>query len=163
MNGSCHAHGWVMSLVWTHHDTRWSIEESNHPYEYMESCHTSLSCITLEWVCALEKLFYWWYVPRVMNECVVSHTWVSHVTHMNKSSHTYEWVSHTYEWVMSHLNESCHTYASVMSHIWMSQVTHINQSSHTYEWDESHVQFSPVTRMDALCSWLMLLLLLRKK
>jgi len=161
MNGSCHAHGWVMSLVWTHHDTRWSIEESNHPYEYMESCHTSLSCITLEWVCALEKLFYWWYVPRVMNECVVSHTWVSHVTHMNKSSHTYEWV-------MSHLWMSHVTLEWVMSHIWISHVTHMNESSHTYKSVKSHILMrriprTPVTRMDALCSWLMLLLLLRKK
>jgi len=34
----------------------------------------------------------------------------SHVTHMNESRHTYEWV---------------------MSHIWMSHVTHMNESCHT--------------------------------
>ena len=45
--------------------------------------------------------------------------WMSHVTHMNESCHTHEWVmSHTYEWVMSHM--------------WMSHVTHMNESCHTY-------------------------------
>jgi len=76
------------------------------------------------------------------------HIWMSHVTYVNESCHTYEWVmshiwmSHitlrmrqiatlrmswrTYEWVMSRLigswhtfDESCHTYEWVMSHIWM--------------------------------------------
>ena len=46
-------------------------------------------------------------------EGVMSHMWMSHVTHMNESCHTYEWV---------------------MSHIWMSHVTHMNESCHTYEW-----------------------------
>ena len=41
------------------------------------------------------------------------------------------WMSH-----VSHMNESCHTYEWVMSHIWMSHVTHMNESCHTYE---SHV------------------------
>jgi ABC-type transport system involved in Fe-S cluster assembly fused permease/ATPase subunit len=76
--------------------------------------------------------------------------WMSHVTHMNESYHTYKWVmshiwmshakykrvgdanyfSHSrtdavfrYEGVMSHTNESCHTYEWVMSYIWMSHVT----------------------------------------
>jgi len=43
----------------------------------------------------------------------MSHTWMSFVTHMNRSHHTYEWV---------------------MSHIWMSHVTHMNESCYTYEW-----------------------------
>ena len=40
----------------------------------------------------------------------MSHIWMSHVTHMNESCHTYEWV---------------------MSHIWMSHVAHITKSCHT--------------------------------
>ena len=48
-------------------------------------------------------------------EWVLSHIWMSHVTHMNESCHTYEWV---------------------MSHIWMSHVT--NDSSRdpfvTHSW-----------------------------
>ena len=84
---------------------------------------------------------------------------MSHVTHINESCHTYEWVvtdirmsyathmdeswvmthTHTHrhrpesklaaEWVMSHLWTSC-----VMSNIRMSHVTHVNESCHTYEW-----------------------------
>ena len=41
---------------------------------------------------------------------VTSHTWMSHVTHMNEWCHTYEWVE---------------------SHIWMSHVKQINTSEHT--------------------------------
>jgi len=35
---------------------------------------------------------------------------------------------------VTHMNESCHTYEWVMSHIWMSHVTHMNESCHIYEW-----------------------------
>ena len=34
---------------------------------------------------------------------------------------------------VTHINESCHTYESVMSHISMSHVTHMNESCHTYQ------------------------------
>jgi len=72
---------------------------------------------------------------------------MSHVTHMNESCHTYEWVmshicmSHVthmnescqvYKWVTSYMNESCHTYEWDMSHIWLSHVTHMNESCPTY-------------------------------
>ena len=30
--------------------------------------------------------------------------------------------------VMLHVNESCHTYESVMSHIWMRHVTYMSES-----------------------------------
>ena len=43
---------------------------------------------------------------------VVSYMWMSHVTHMD---------------------ESCHTYGYGMSHISTSRVTHVNASCHTYE------------------------------
>ena len=32
---------------------------------------------------------------------------------------------------VTHMNESCHTYEWVMSHAWMSHVTHMNKSRHT--------------------------------
>ena len=73
----------------------------------------------------------------------MSHMWVSLVTHMSESCHTYEWVmSHMNAWVMSHMhltrwgpskllpcrfgcdiqmiefvNESCHTCQRFMSHM----------------------------------------------
>jgi len=68
-------------------------------------------------------------------EWVMSHIWISHVTHIHMSCHLYDWVtSHIYEWVMSQIcmihvtrmNASCHTYEWVMSHIWMSHRTHVN-------------------------------------
>jgi len=58
----------------------------------------------------------------------MSHTWMSHVPHINESCHIYEWVI-SCVW-MSHItciNESCHTYEWVMAHIWMSHGTRISQ------------------------------------
>ena len=93
-------------------------------------------------------------------EWVMSHIWISHVTHTNEPCLTYEWVvshlwrSHTHETetklraffisqeiakIFSLLNGSCHTCECVMSHIWMNHVihmeshaTHMKESS-TYE------------------------------
>jgi len=100
---------------------------------------------------------------------VMSHVWMSHVTHedgscynMYELCHTYEWVrSHTcvgrvrhvnasclaYEWIMSHIwmshltrtNESCHTYERLMSHLWMSRFTCRNKSRHIYACVSSHI------------------------
>jgi len=66
-------------------------------------------------------------MPR-RGKCVMSHTWISHVTHVNEAYHTYEWVMlHIYIW-MSHV-----TYEWVMSHIWMSHVPHMNELSPKHE------------------------------
>ena len=64
---------------------------------------------------------------------------MSHVSHINESRHTYEWVMsrqtgarEANSWECSpvrtekYMNESCHTYE------WMSHVTHTNESCHTY-------------------------------
>jgi len=95
----------------------------------------------------------------------VSHTWMSHGTHMNESCHTFEWY-HIYEWVMwhiwisyvthlsviTHMDESCDTCASVMSyvrmmsHVRMSHVTHVNGPWHKYEWVMWHIWIHHVTR-----------------
>jgi len=76
-------------------------------------------------------------------EWVMSHLWMSHVTHMNESCHTYEWVmSHLW---MSHvklMKESWYPYEWVLSHVWMSHVTHMNESCHTYEWVMIHMNGS---------------------
>jgi hypothetical protein len=61
-----------------------------------------------------------------MNEWVLSHVSMSHVTHMNGSCLTYEWVmSHIWTSHVSHMNASCHTYEWVMSHISMRHVSHM--------------------------------------
>ena len=64
-----------------------------------------------------------WYVVLLM----------SHVTHMNGSCHTYEWVmlhirmSHvTYEWVMPHIRISHETHTNESCHADMSWTSHVN-------------------------------------
>jgi len=78
------------------------------------------------------------------------HVWMSHVTHMNDSCHTYEWIM-TNIWMrhVSNLNESCHTYEWVMSHIWMSHGTHMNEICCTDGWVTSH---SDVTWLIYMCN-----------
>jgi len=74
-------------------------------------------------------------------ERVMSHIWTSHVTHMNESRHTYEWVmwtscedaTKTASVVKMRGGTACHTYQRVMSYIRMSQITHIHEACHTYE------------------------------
>jgi len=63
------------------------------------------------------------------------HISMSHVTHMNESCHTYEWVT-THIWMshVAHMNESCRTYERVTSPI--------DASCHTYEWVISPVNES---------------------
>ena len=57
------------------------------------------------------------------HECVMSHTWMRHVTHMNASRHTYTcFTTHTWMRHATHTNASCRTYKCVMSHAWMRHV-----------------------------------------
>ena len=78
----------------------------------------------------------------------MSHIWMSHVTHMNESCHTYEWVmSHIWMSHVTHTNESCHTYDWVMSHIWIIHATcsHTHLDAHyyyyTFVWWMSHIPY----------------------
>ena len=84
----------------------------------------------------------------IAGDWVMSHIWMSHVTHMIESCHTYEWVmSHIWMSHVTHMNESCHTYEWVMSHTWFRHVTHMNESCHTYSyalfWKSSYSIFTP--------------------
>ena len=92
-----------------------------------------------------------WVMSHMTESCLMSHMWISHVTHMNESCLTYEWVM-SQLW-MSHvscMNESCLTYEWVMSHIWMSHVSH--------DWVMSHMtclMLSYVTHDPFMCvTWL---------
>jgi len=64
---------------------------------------------------------------------VISHIWTRHVTHMNESCHSAEYV--TSHWWRSHgiwvAPASCHTHECVMSRIWMSHVSHLGMSQVT--------------------------------
>ena len=77
-----------------------------HDITYFHVWHDVFTCMT-----------------RFVYEWVMSHMWMSHVTHMNESCHTYEWV---------------------MSRIWMSHVTHMNESCHTYDTIRSCAQYESV-------------------
>jgi len=92
---------------------------------------------------------YEWVVQHVNDSW---HIWKSHVTHMNESCHTHEWVM-SLTWIshVTYMDASCHAYAWVMSHIWMSQGTHTNESRHTYEWVMSHEWMNHGTHMNESC------------
>jgi len=122
--------------------------------------HTATHCSTLQHTLQHDMVqSRWWYESRhtldwtMFRTKVTPHIWLSHITHMNESHHTYEWVT-SHIWINhgTHMNESRHTYEWAMSriewvtsHIWMSHVTHINASRHTYEWVMSHIWMSYVT------------------
>jgi len=91
------------SCVWCKTRSRMHQSEcdTSHTYGWV-TAHIRMSHVTHDEV-SYEQL----YAPKVL------HLWVSHVTHMNESCHTYEWAK---------------------SHIRMSHVTHMNESGHTYEW-----------------------------
>ena len=71
----------------------------------------------------------------------MSHIWMSHVTHVNKSCHV--WTSHfAYEWVMPY---------KWMSHVLCtSHVTHMSESCYTYDY-ACHIHMSHVTHMNGSC------------
>ena len=69
---------------------------------------------------------------------------------MTESCHTYEWVmSHIWMSRVTHMTESCHTYEWVVSHIWLSHVAHMNESLRLHEGVMSHIRMSHVTCMNA--------------
>ena len=97
-------------------------------------------------------------------EWVMSHTWISHVTHMNESWHisTGKWTESTLAHMtntctydkhlhisqtLAHITNmistcSCGKYEWVMSHTWISHVTHMNESCRTRESVTSHIWLS---------------------
>ena len=99
----------------------------------------SVTCTWLMYTCAVEdSCTCEWRIYTQHALCLDK--WMGHVTQMNESCHTYEWVMpHIWMSHVTHMNESCHTYEWVMSHIWMGHATHMNGSCHTYEWVTSHI------------------------
>ena len=101
-----------------------------------------------------------WYTCILFDCCTGSagtHTPRSHVTRMNESCYTYEWVMSHVVW-MSHvarMNKSCHTYAWAVSHAWMRHVTSMNQTCHTYEWVMSHVWMGYLHTHESCHAWVM--------
>jgi len=71
--------------------------------------------------------------------------WMSHVTRMNASCHTYGVISLIWMSRLTLLNESCHTYESVTSHTRISHVTRTN------DWVMSHIWMSHVALLNESC------------
>jgi len=83
---------------------------------------------------------------------VMSHISTSLVTHVNASCHTYEWVlSHTWMSHVTHMGPSCLTCGQIVSHMWMSHVAHMNESCHTNEWVISNLWISHITHKNESC------------
>ena len=112
--------------------------------ERLENLHLQLlgsRGIGYAWVCPLSSTNNGKTATHMM-----SHIWMSRVTRMHESCHTYEWVmSHMLMSHVTRINESCHTYGWVMLHIWMIHVTRMDESCQTYGWVMSHVWTSHVT------------------
>ena len=93
----------------------------------------------------------------------MSHIWMSHVTHMNESCHTYEWVmKHIKMSHVTHIDESCDTYVWITmakyatvaiagEQKWMSHVPRIFEAWRTYEWVTAHVWMSHGIHMNESC------------
>jgi len=135
-NESCHTHGWVMSHARMRHATRTNescrtrtrhvrkknvtrMNQSCHTYE-QDMSRTNASRHTCERVMAHVSNLDW--QPHMSETC---HTWMSHVTHVDESCRTHEWI---------------------MPAICMSHVTHMNGSCHPYERDMSHAILKKINR-----------------
>ena len=134
-------HMWDMAHFYVRHDSfvcvTWLIHMSDMTHSYAVwlirlwhdafVCHMTYSFVTwLTHTYDMTRLF-----------CIMSHIWMSHVTHMNGSCPTYEWFK---------------------SHMWISHVTHTNESHDAYEYATSLTQISRVTRMNKPChshEWVM--------
>jgi len=124
--GACHSYVTcntfecdMISVIHTHwnvlHDMQHIPMSTESCHVMNETCHTSRSHVTHEWV------------TSHMNES--RPTWMSHVTHERVTSHMNEshhkWMSHvTPAWVMAHMNESRHTRMSHVTHEWVT--SHMN-------------------------------------
>jgi len=137
--------------------------DSYHTYDLIQTCRSHVvHRRTYWWVCQtyegvmsnismsifISRVTHVWHAHSYvrLDSCmfelvwVMSHIWMSHVTHMNESCYTYEWVMlHIWMSHVTHRNESCRTYEWVMSHICISQITYINKPCYTYEWATSHL------------------------
>jgi len=126
-NESRHACGSVTWHIWTIHVTH--ANESCHTCEWVMS-HVRRSHVTHEQGAGACFLDWTSYCVCVCVCVCVSRCWSVAETFSagkNESCHTREWVmSHLWMSPLTHVNESCHTCKWVMSHVWMSHVTRVN-------------------------------------
>jgi len=182
-----HSYEWVTYIHMNESYERDMNTRMNDSYIHMNESHTFIwmshmnTIWTLVW---MTRIFIWmshvntiWTLVRMpdtrMNDSYI---------HMNESytliiwydyEHSYEWVLPSYEWVMSHMNESEHSYEGLISHvnewytpihmwhdsflIWMSHTPALTcDTTHfSYEWvviwSWAHMWMHQVS----LCEWVM--------
>ena len=134
-----------------------------HVCDMTHSCvwHDSFKCVTwLISVCGMRFIRMYNFVillgpkqsRKYTYEKVMSHTQMSHVTHMNESCHTHEWVMSLMSLSqVTHMNESRHENDWAVSHIWISHRTHVDESCPTNGWVMSHPSMSHVTHKHESC------------
>ena len=172
MNESCHTHEWDMSHTWMCHVTSlpfrtWQ-NESCHTYEsaalhkrMRRVTHTNASCHTYKRR-RYHSTHEWYHTC----EWVISHIWMSRVTHTYIPYRICEQVTwrssqklrvaiheqvrmrgtmHAYVWHDTYICVTwlIHLYAN-KSHIRMGHATYIHESCHTYEWVMSRIGKSHV-------------------
>jgi len=113
MNEARHTYEWGTAHIWMRHVTHthayvvWRVDELCHTYAWV----TSHSHVSHETYTGYSRVVIWVYVTWGM--------WMSHVTHMNESWHTYEWGA--LRMCMNHGTRMWHTCA----------MTHGTRMSHT--------------------------------
>jgi len=123
---------------------------------------TNESCQTCKWVISPPHE---WVMSHKVESCHTRVSDMTHISHSDVSCHNACHMSHViiHVW-MSHvtrMNESCHTYKWVISHIWMSHVTHTNACICAATWLSArgivwckwscHRYMRHVTRMNESC------------
>jgi len=103
---------------------------ANTHYGIWDACSTLTATHLNTYTCICK-------IWAAQNHRAMSQIWMRHVTHVNESCHTYEWVmSHIWISHVTHMNESFHTCTQnrrVISQIWMSHVTNMHEWCHINE------------------------------
>ena len=137
----CHTCVYDRSSIWRSHDSIMNVKKA---YVFISSIWFYHGCeggIVLCQTSGYDTSPIW-----DMNESCHARRVMSHLTIVNKSCHTCEWVmSHVRMSHGTHVNESWHTCEWVMAHMWMSHGTHVNESCHTCERVMAHMWMSHVT------------------
>jgi len=145
---------------------RWRIDLScshvcmSHGTHAIESWRTHGEVMSHIWMSRVNQSYYIsehpWNVGALSR--VMAPIWTSHVTRMIESRHTHinkSWHTRGYVIIVTHTNESCHTYKWGTSQIRvllergridLSCGTRMNESWHTYKWVMAHPWISHVTR-----------------
>jgi len=129
MNTACHTYECFMSHIWMRHVTH--MNASRHTYEYTWLRMRHVTHINVSWhthtSCHAYKQVVYTYASCHTHACVIllfigspytSHHTCKRVTSLVLTSH------------VTNMNGSCHTHEWVMSHVWMGHGTHIWWVSH---------------------------------